>query len=222
MLTILGTTSHPRFTLDVDCIVGNETVAVVGDNGTGKSTLLHLVAGLHRLDRGVVTLATETLDDPSNRVFVEPQRRRMAMLFQQPLLFPFLDACDNVAFGLRRSGTPADAARTQALEALARLNAEHLAKRRVASLSGGEAQRVALARALVLSPRALLLDEPFAALDRRSRHDMRAALRDTFQALNVPRLIVTHDDADVETLCTREIRLERTTGFEPATLTLAR
>ena len=222
MLQLAGIASHPNFTLDADIAIGKETVAVVGDNGTGKSTLLSLIAGLHRLDHGRVMLDDDTLDSPESRVFVAPQHRRAAMLFQQALLFPFLNVRENVAFALRRSGIAREAADAAAIAALQRLDADRLADRKVQSLSGGEAQRVAVARALVFAPRVMLLDEPLTALDRRSRADFRALLRNELRTLGIPCLIVTHDDADIDAMCAREVRLERTTGFEPATLTLAR
>ena len=222
MLRVTGVATRPNFALDIDIAVGKETVAVVGDNGTGKSTLLQLIAGLHHLNRGHITLDDVVFDSPEQRIFRAPQRRRTALLFQQALLFPFLSVRENVAFSLRRSGTSREAADAAAIAALNRLDALRLADREVGSLSGGESQRVALARALVLAPRVMLLDEPLTSLDRRTRADFRTLLRDEFCSLAIPCLIVTHDDADIEAMCTKEIRLERTTGFEPATLTLAR
>ena len=238
MLVIRGTAGYPGFTLDTDITVRNETVAIVGDNGTGKTTLLKIAAGLQRLSCGVVRLDGDVLDDPQTDTFVEPHRRHVSLLFQDPLLFSHLSVVDNVAFGLRRAGWDRQRARDRSLIELEKLGAKHLASRRPDTLSGGQAQRVALARALVRDPKMILLDEPFSSLDRTSRKEFREMLKESFGSLSIPRLIVTHDDADIAVLCQREITLERaepnegtakapapverTTGFEPATLTLAR
>ena len=222
MIRAIGQTVLPTLTLDIDLRVGSEIVAVVGDNGVGKSTLLRVLAGLQTLSTGALHIDDIVVDEPATRTFVPPAHRGVAMLFQDPLLFPHLNVLDNVAFALRRSGTPRNDARTLARDALEQFAIAHLAQRAVSNLSGGEAQRVALARSLVRTPRAVLLDEPFSSLDRRSRADFRAMLKESFTELAVPTFIVTHDEADITALCGRTIHLERTTGFEPATLTLAR
>jgi molybdate transport system ATP-binding protein len=208
-LEVVGSVARPGFVLDADVQVGAATVAVTGDNGTGKTTLLRTVAGLDRLRSGLVVLSGSVLDDPAAGTFVPPRSRGASMIFQDALLLPFLDAIDNVALPLRRSGVRVGAARAAAMAALDRLGAGHLARRDTSALSGGEARRVAIARALVRAPSVVLLDEPFTALDRRSRADFRALLREAFAQMTVPRLIVTHDDADVEALCSAEIRVER-------------
>lgn len=198
------------FTLDVDVTVGAETVAVVGDNGVGKTTLLKVLAGVLALESGRVTLDDETIDDPAAGIFVPPQRRGVAMLFQDPLLFPYLSVLDNVAFGLRRRGMHRASAHGEATRALVRFGVADLAGRGVGTLSGGQAQRVALARALVCEPRVILLDEPFSSLDRRTRGEFRAMLARDFASMRIPRLIVTHDDADIAALCSRTIEVTRT------------
>lgn len=208
-LEVVGSVARPGFVLDVDVRVGAATIAVTGDNGTGKTTLLRAVAGLERLRSGSVVLSGSVLDDPEVGTFVPPRLRGASMIFQEALLLPFLDVLDNVAFPLRRSGERAGAARTAASAALDRLGAGHLARRDTSALSGGEARRVALARALVRAPSMVLLDEPFTALDRRSRADFRVLLREAFAQIAVPTLVVTHDDADVEALCSGEIVVSR-------------
>ena len=224
MLSVHGTAGWDGFTLDMDFVVGNETVAVVGDNGSGKTTLLRVVAGVQQLVSGRVQFGSQVLDDasPDARTFMEPHRRRVAMMFQDALLFPHMSVVENVSFALRRDGMSRTQATQRAMAQLERFAVGELADRRPDTLSGGQAQRVALARALVREPNMLLLDEPFNSLDRSSRREFRAMLAAEFATLAIPRLIVTHDDADISALCSREIRLERTTGFEPATLTLAR
>ena len=193
-LRVQGLTRVGNFTLDIDIEIGAETVAVVGDNGVGKTTLLRVVAGLQPLLSGSVQLADMVFDSPENGVFVDPRNRDVALLFQDALLFPHLNVAENVAFGLRRRGKSEPAAHTAALASLGRFGVADLADRRVDSLSGGQAQRVALARALVSTPRVILLDEPFSSLDRASRNEFRAMLAEQFAEISVPRLIVTHDD----------------------------
>lgn len=213
-LQVRGITRVGDFTLDIDIEVGSETVAIVGDNGVGKTTLLRVIAGLQPLATGQVCFGQHLFDDPGAGKFVDPQDRDVALLFQDALLFPHLTVVDNVAFGLRRRG--ADAARVSALEELGRFGVLDLANRRIESLSGGQAQRVSLARALVTKPRLVLLDEPFSSLDRTSRVEFRKMLATQFDHLDGPRLIVTHDDLDISALCTREIVVRREPG-KPAT-----
>ncbi len=215
-LRVQGITRVGDFTLDIDIEVGSETVAIVGDNGVGKTTLLRVVAGLQPLVSGQAVLGGSSLDDPAGGVFVEPQDRDVALLFQDALLFPHLNVVDNVAFGLRRRGGEVSVARAIALDLLGRFGVLDLAERRVDTLSGGQAQRVALARALAVEPRVILLDEPFSSLDRSSRTEFRMMLAKQFASLEIPRLIVTHDDLDISSLCTREIVVRREPG-KPAT-----
>lgn len=215
-LLVRGLTRVGNFTLDIDIDVGAETVAVVGDNGVGKTTLLRVVAGLQPLVSGSVHLDGTVFDSPSEGKFIEPRDRDVALLFQDALLFPHLDVVENVAFGLRRRGFVATEARAAALASLGRFGAADLAECRIDSLSGGQAQRVALARALLSTPRVILLDEPFSSLDRASRNEFRAMLAERFAELPLPRLIVTHDDLDIATLCSREIVVRHEKG-KPAT-----
>ena len=221
MLEVIGTTGFSDFRIDIRIAVGAETVAVVGDNGSGKSTLLHVIAGIRQLNTGTVRIGANILEDASSDLSVAPHLRGVALLFQDALLFPHLRVIDNVTFGLRRAGYSRDVANERALTELDRLGVRDLADRSPDTLSGGQAQRVALARALVRKPTVLLLDEPFSSLDRSSKKEFRLMLAESFATMRIPRLIVTHDDADIDALCTRTISLERTTGFEPATLTLA-
>ena len=173
-------------------------LAVVGPNGAGKSTLLDLLCGLLKPDRGRLDIDGQVLVD--SRRFVPAHRRRIGLLGQQPLLFPHLDVLSNVAYGPRAQKLRRDEARALALEMLERLDAADLASRRPGELSGGQAARVALARALATRPRAMLIDEPFAAVDVEYTPRLRVAVKAALAEVGCPSIIVTHDPADVAAL----------------------
>jgi molybdate transport system ATP-binding protein len=197
------------FELDVALEVGGGALAVVGPNGAGKTTLLLSILGELAADAGVVTLDGQRLYDGAAGVDLAPERRRIAYLPQDYGLFPHLTAADNVGFALAARPWPSRRARAEAAQALLdRLGVRALGDRFPATLSGGERQRVALARALATEPRALLFDEPFAALDVEARTSVRAHLRDRLRELGLPALIVTHDPADVEALGAPVVVLE--------------
>lgn len=192
------------FTVDV-----GETVALLGPNGAGKSTVLSVVAGLLRPDRGRVVLGSRVLTqtgESRSHVQVPPHQRHVAMLAQEPLLFPHLSVRDNVAFGPRSAGAGRHGARTSAERWLHEVGAADLAARRPGRLSGGQAQRVALARALAAEPALLLLDEPLAAVD----VAVAPGLRQTLRRLLADRtaVVVTHDVLDALLLADRVVVLD--------------
>jgi molybdate transport system ATP-binding protein len=196
------------FRLDIELTVASgEVVALLGPNGAGKTTALRALAGLTPLSAGRVDLAGVCLDD-GDAVFVPPERRGVGLVFQDYLLFPHLSALDNVAFGPRCRGASAAQARAVARQWLARVGLADLAARRPRELSGGQAQRVALARALALEPSLLLLDEPLAALDARTRLDTRADLHHHLGEHPGPTLVVTHDPLDAFVLADRLVIIE--------------
>ena len=208
-LSVRVTARRGTFVLDVDLAVGDgEVVAVLGPNGAGKTTLLRVLAGLQPIASGTVDLGGRRLADAAGRVSVPPADRRVGMVFADSRLFPHLSARDNVAFGPRSTGTPRAAARAGADTWLSRLDVGDLAGRRPDQLSGGQAQRVALARALVTDPDLLLLDEPLAALDARTRDSTRQLLRRQLTAFGGPALVVTHDLLDSLVLADRVVVLE--------------
>lgn len=182
-------------------VAPGEILALLGPSGSGKSTLLAIVEGLQQPLGGSVWF------DGQDITRVPPEQRRFALMFQDFALFPHLNVLDNVAFGLveQRLGKPK--ARVKALEMLTLFGLAEHARHRVWHLSGGEQQRVALARALITQPRALLLDEPFSALDA----DLRTSLRDEFkariQAAGMATLLVTHDELEARAMADRAVRL---------------
>jgi molybdate transport system ATP-binding protein len=183
-------------------------VAVLGPNGAGKTTLLRALAGLVALERGRVVLDEEILDDPVGEVWIPTEQRSIGYVFQDHLLFPHLDALDNVAFGLRCQGMGRREARAVAGSWLERLDLAEHAQARPRALSGGQAQRVALARALAPGPRLVLLDEPLAALDAATRGEVRSELRRHLAGVEGVRLLVTHDPVDAMVLADRLVIVE--------------
>jgi molybdate transport system ATP-binding protein len=197
------------FHLDVELHAEpGEIVAVLGPNGAGKTTLFRCLAGLLPLDDGSIELDGTCLDDPARDVFVPPEQRPVAVVFQDYLLFANLTALENVAFGLRARGMAKHEARRLANEWLDRVGLTAHAGHRPRALSGGQAQRVALARALATRPQLLLLDEPLAALDAGTRGDVRRDLRRHLATFDGVRLLVTHDPVDAYALADRVVILE--------------
>ncbi|WDG29902.1 ABC transporter permease [Streptomyces sp. CA-278952] len=192
-------TGFTHLTLDAP---GSTTIAVVGPNGAGKTTLLRALLGL--TPRAHATLR---LGD-SDVTALPPHRRGVAWVPQDGALFPHLSALANTAYGLRAHGVPRVAARREAQGWLDRLGVGHLAHRKPAQLSGGQAQRVALARALAARPRLLLLDEPLAALDQTTRARVRHTLRGHLADFGGVCLIVTHDPVEAVSLADRVLVLE--------------
>jgi molybdate transport system ATP-binding protein len=197
------------FQLELDLrIDAGEVVALLGPNGAGKTTALRALAGLHPLTAGHISLGGQDLDRPADRVWTPPEFRSIGVVFQDYLLFPHLSALDNVAFGPRRHGVQRRQARTQATEWLDRIGLSEYARRKPRQLSGGQAQRVALARALAVDPSLLLLDEPLAALDARTRLDTRANLHRHLAEHPGATLLVTHDPLDALVLADRLVIIE--------------
>jgi molybdate transport system ATP-binding protein len=183
-----------------------ETVALLGPNASGKSTLVAILAGLLRPEGGRVELEGVVLDDVARHV--SPDDRDVGILFQDLRLFPHLSALENVAFPLRARGVAKEEARGRASDALERFEVGARAPARPGELSGGEVQRVALARATVFSPRLLLLDEPTSALDVGARARFRPLLARTLRSFTGIRVLVTHDPVEAMTLADRIVVLE--------------
>lgn len=173
-----------------------DVLAVLGPNGAGKSTLLTLIAGLLRPDDGRIVFGDKVVTDTAAKIFVPPHARGAAMLAQTALLFPHMSVAANVAFPRRCKGQSRKEARAAAQSWLEAVDATHLADRKPAQLSGGQAQRVAVARALAAEPQVLLLDEPLAALDVATAPAVRRLLRDILRAAGRTAVIVTHDLLD--------------------------
>ena len=167
-----------------------ETVALLGPSGCGKTTLLRVLAGLQRVERGRVLL------DGRDVTETPPHRRGVGLMFQDHALFPHRDVGANVAFGLRMTGVARGEIARRVADLLELVGLPGAQKRAVDTLSGGEQQRVALARALAPSPRVLLLDEPLGSLDRPLRERLLTELAELFDRLALTVVYVTHDVAE--------------------------
>ncbi|MEU6989362.1 ABC transporter permease [Streptomyces sp. NPDC046465] len=192
-------TGHNELTLDAE---PGTTIAVVGPNGAGKTTLLRALLGLTPRAHARLRLGERDVTG------LPPHRRGVAWVPQEGALFPHLNALGNTAYGLRAQGVRRAEARREARTWLDRLGVGHLAHRKPAQLSGGQAQRVALARALAARPRLLLLDEPLAALDQTTRAHVRHTLRRHLDGFGGVCLIVTHDPVEAVSLADRVLVLD--------------
>jgi molybdate transport system ATP-binding protein len=179
-------------------VAAGRCLALAGPSGAGKTSVLRAVAGLLAPARGRVACGAETWLDTAAGVDLTPERRGCGYVFQDYALFGHLSAWRNVAYGLR--GVPRGRRRAEAVALLERFGVAALADERPGRLSGGERQRVALARTLATRPRALLLDEPLAALDARSAAAAGRELAGLLRDLNVPAILVTHDFAEAALL----------------------
>lgn len=191
--------SGQTFELDVALQCTQRQVVLFGPSGAGKSLTLKAVAGLLRPEHGHVRLHGQALFDADAAVDLPPQRRRLGYVFQDYALFPHLSVRQNVAFGLQRGWfNPPRGTRIEAVEQwLQAFRIEHVADLLPSQVSGGQRQRTALARALVTRPQALLLDEPFAALDHDLRQHLRQELETVLDETGIPLLLISHDPQDV-------------------------
>ncbi len=213
----------PGLELDLELAVAGRPagpLALVGPNGAGKTTTLLALLGLVRPDAGHIALGGEVLFDGERGLDLPAEERGIAYLPQDYALFPHLTAAGNVAFALAclRPAPPARQRQERARALLDRVGALACADRHPHALSGGERQRVALARALARTPRALLFDEPFAALDAGARGEVRAFLRARLRELGLPALVVTHDRADVAGLDASVLVIEQGRVVQRGTL----
>lgn len=182
-------------------LAAGETLCLLGASGSGKSTILRIIAGLEQAERGEVRWDGENL---ANRPV---HQRHFGLMFQDYALFPHLDVFGNVAFGLKMQNQPENQIRERVSAVLDQMKLSAFARRRVAELSGGEQQRVALARALAPRPHLLMLDEPLGALDRALREKLVEELRGILRQSGIPAIYVTHDQEEAFTIADKIILL---------------
>ena len=176
--------------LDVSLNTPSAAVAIVGPSGAGKSTLLRVLAGVERRAKGTVLFRGETWQDSESGVWRPPWERGVGWVPQDDLLFPHLSVRENLGY--------AGGSAVSVEEMAGQLSVDHLLDRRPRYLSGGERQRVALGRALLSSPRLLLLDEPFSALDRPLRREIVEQVSALARERAIPLVLVSHDEADAD------------------------
>jgi lipoprotein-releasing system ATP-binding protein len=192
--------------LDLE-VESGEMVAIVGASGVGKSTLLHILGGLDRADRGTVLVENADLTTMPDAELVALRNHRVGFVFQFHHLLPEFSAIENAEMPMRIARMPLDEARPRAESLLRRVGLGERLAHRPGMLSGGEQQRVAVARALVMKPAVLLADEPTGDLDEQSADSLHALLREMHQAYGLTSVIATHNPR-LAAACDRILRLE--------------
>lgn len=188
-----------RFKLDVSENLRSDHIwAIMGASGCGKTSLLRAIAGLESHARGRVSFNGEVWQDSDMGIFISPEKRRIGYIFQEPRLFPHLNVLDNLMFARKRAD--ADASAPKLTDVIEQMGIESLLERRIGKLSGGEKQRVAIARTLLNAPRLLLMDEPLASLDWKSKTSILPRLRDIHRHFNIPVVMVSHAREEVARL----------------------
>ena len=196
-----------EFTLQAAFESEGRVTGLFGASGSGKTSLVNMIAGLLLPDRGSIMIDGETVDDVEKRVHVPVHRRRIGYVFQDARLFPHLDVRQNLDYGRRMNHLADDPAQLKRITDL--LDIGNLLDRRPGKLSGGERQRVALGRALLSKPRLLLLDEPLGALDEDRRAEILPYLVRLRDEARIPMVYVSHDAAEMRQLATQIVLLKR-------------
>ncbi len=197
--TIIKELAHFDLDLSFSCPAG-ELLTLAGPSGSGKTTVIRILAGLNKPDSGTVVLGAKTLFSSSRKINLEPRSRKLGYVFQEASLFPHLSVYKNVAFGCI---TPSLIAPLLEL-----MEISHLSSKKPAHISGGERQRAALAQALASEPEMLLLDEPFSALDIKTRHSLQQSILHIKKQLNIPIILVTHDVQEATVLSDQIVAVE--------------
>src|SRR6267378_7377433 len=205
MLRVDITKQLGEFSIEASFASEGRVTGLFGASGAGKTSLINMIAGLLRPDRGSIAIDTETLDDTANRVHVPAHRRRIGYVFQDARLFPHLDVRANLDYGRRINRLADDAAARARVTDL--LDIGGLLSRRPGQLSGGERQRVALGRALLAQPRLLLLDEPLGSLDEGRKVEILPYLVRLRDEAGVPMVYVSHDAGEMRQLATQIVML---------------
>ena len=206
MLSFNAAKQLGAFALDVAFESDGRVTGLFGASGTGKTSIITMIAGLQKPDRGQITLDGDVLDDTDARLHVPAHRRRIGCVFQDARLFPHMSVAQNLDYGRRMNGLPRDDDDAKRVEAL--LDIGSLGARRTGQLSGGEKQRIALGRALLAKPRLLLLDEPLASLDEARKAEILPYLVRLRDEARVPMIYVTHDADEMRKLATQVVMLK--------------
>jgi molybdate transport system ATP-binding protein len=196
-----------EFSIEASFASEGRVTGLFGASGAGKTSLIHMIAGLLRPDRGTIAIDAETLDDTADRTHIPVHRRRIGYVFQDARLFPHLDVRQNLDYGRRMNRLADDPAQRGRVTDL--LDIGSLLDRRPGQLSGGERQRIALGRALLAQPRLLLLDEPLGSLDEERKVEILPYLVRLRDETGVPMVYVSHDAGEMRQLATRIVMLRR-------------
>jgi molybdate transport system ATP-binding protein len=202
-----------EFSLQASFESEGRVTGLFGSSGAGKTSLVSMIAGLLRPDRGIISIDGEVLDDTGKAIHVPTWRRRIGYVFQDARLFPHFNVAQNLDYGRRMNRLADDPAQRKRVTDL--LDIGHLLDRRPGKLSGGERQRVALGRALLSKPRLLLLDEPLGSLDEGRRAEILPYLVRLRDEARIPMVYVSHDPAELRQLATQIVLLKggRVTSF---------
>lgn len=200
MLSVNIQTALSHFPLQADFKVGREIVVLFGPSGAGKTTILNIIAGLTKVDKGNIILGKRTLVK-SGKSLVPVQNRRIGYVFQDYALFPHKTIWENIAYGMKNEGF--------AKALMEDLHISHLQQQYPHEVSGGEKQRTALIRALATEPELLLLDEPFSALDEKTKQESHHQLLQVHQKWDIPIILVSHNQREVNFLANKIYKMEK-------------
>lgn len=195
------------FTIEVAFTGEGRVTGLVGSSGAGKTSLVNMIAGLLKPDRGFIAVGNEVLDDTLAGIHIPPHQRRIGYVFQDARLFPHLSVSQNLHYGRRMNGVAYDRAHQDRVVDL--LDIGKLLTRRTGQLSGGERQRVALGRALLMQPRLLLLDEPLGSLDSARKAEILPYLIRLRDESGVPMVYVSHDSNELRRLAAQVVVIRR-------------
>ena len=197
-ISIKHTIRNRQFQLKTQLTVPTGITVLCGHSGAGKSTLLNIIAGIIVPDEGYIALNDTVLFDSKKNICIPTHQRNIGYVFQTSALFPHLNCLNNVVYGIPKT-TSKQHRIDHAMALLKQMNADHVAHQKPATLSGGETQRVAIARALASTPKALLLDEPFSAMDDSLKTQLSKEINTSILALNIPIVYVTHHETKLTT-----------------------
>ncbi len=183
-----------NFNLEIE---KGECVAITGSSGVGKTTLLRIISGLEKAQKGEISIDNEIVDN--DKIFISPKQRKVGLVFQDYALFPHLNVIKNVSYGCKNKELVTDI--------MEQLNIYELKNENVSNLSGGQQQRVAFARTLATVPKILLLDEPFSNLDSENKERSKQLIRDIIKQYELTTIIISHNKEDYEDIANRVVAL---------------
>ncbi|MGE3144319.1 MAG: molybdenum ABC transporter ATP-binding protein [Pseudorhodoplanes sp.] len=195
-----------EFSIDAQFAAEGGVTALFGTSGSGKTSIVNMIAGLLTPDSGRIALDGDVLFDSESGVDMPPHRRNIGYIFQEARLFPHMNARSNLEYGRRMRGLRRDALASRRIVDL--LGIGHLLSRRVGALSGGERQRIAIGRALLMQPRLLLLDEPVASLDADRKAEIFPYLERLRDESHVPMIYVSHNPGEIVSIATKVVQID--------------